>query len=130
MSPFTGPLSVTQCDVDWRRWRLNEALQYEVHHLGSGMLIRVPGGFETDGASIPRPLWALLPTWGRYSRAAVVHDWLCEALKTGRPHRYGRTYAEAAAVFREAMKVCGVGGLARWGMWAAVRLHFALKGQR
>ena len=30
--------------------------------------------FMTDFASIPRPLWSILPQWGRYGNAAVVHD--------------------------------------------------------
>jgi len=38
--------------------------------------VLVPLGFETDFASVPRVLWSVLPPWGRYSPAAVVHDWL------------------------------------------------------
>lgn len=33
-----------------------------------------PLGFTTDFASIPRPLWPLLPPYGRYAAAAIVHD--------------------------------------------------------
>jgi len=42
--------------------------------------IKIPIGFETDGASIPRPLWPIFgpPIAGPYLRAAVVHDWLCD----------------------------------------------------
>lgn len=129
MSAFTGPLSLTQQDLDWKAWQLNSPLVYEVDALGSGKVITVPAGFLTDGASVPRVLWAILPAWGRYSRAAVVHDHLCELIKRGRPHPLSPTFAEAARIFRQAMKVCGVGTLTRWAMWAAVRLHFWLQGR-
>lgn len=42
----------------------------------SGMTIEVPQGFVTDYASIPPPLWSILSNQGRYSRAAVIHDFL------------------------------------------------------
>jgi hypothetical protein len=32
-------------------------------------------GFVTDGASIPRLLWPILPPVERYFLAAVLHDW-------------------------------------------------------
>lgn len=86
MSAFTGALTITHLDVDWRVWRLERPLRYEVGSLGSGRLVEVPAGFVTDGASVPRAFWALLPVWGRYSRAAVVHDYLCVLINQGAPH--------------------------------------------
>ena len=38
--------------------------------------IEVAEGFETDFASVPRLLWVVLPKWGKYGNAAMVHDWL------------------------------------------------------
>lgn len=38
--------------------------------------VRVPIGFVTDFASIPRIFWSLLPPDGLYSYAAVIHDFL------------------------------------------------------
>jgi hypothetical protein len=38
--------------------------------------ISVEAGFVTDFASIPRPFWVIYAKWGKYGRAAVVHDWL------------------------------------------------------
>ena len=39
-----------------------------------------PKGHRVDGASIPRPLWALVgsPYTGNYRRASIVHDKACE----------------------------------------------------
>ena len=35
---------------------------------------KVPVGFTSDGATVPRILWALFPPVGRYFLAAVLHD--------------------------------------------------------
>ena len=40
-------------------------------------LFTVPKGFKTDLASSPRWTWILIPPFGRYSQAAIFHDWLC-----------------------------------------------------
>ncbi len=49
---------------------------YDLGEEGSGDVISVSPGFETDFASIPRVLWWLLPKWGKYGNAAVIHDYL------------------------------------------------------
>jgi hypothetical protein len=55
-------------------WQLAEALAYRSR---DGRLFIVPAGFETDGASVPRPLWWLYPPFGgEYDRAAIIHDYL------------------------------------------------------
>lgn len=36
----------------------------------------VPANFETDLASIPRVFWSIYPPFGKYIRAAIVHDYL------------------------------------------------------
>ncbi|MCR6736573.1 MAG: DUF1353 domain-containing protein [Afipia sp.] len=123
MSRFTGELTITQLDVDYRTWRLEQPLVYEVGDENSGHMIEVHKLFETDGASVPRIFWALLPTWGKYSRAAVVHDYLYNELREGtEPHPEAPTRQRADAIFLEAMAVCGVGFMTRWIMWAAVRV--------
>ena len=122
MSAFTGRLTLTHLDADWRRWRLRHAMTYEVGAEGSGRTITVPRGFTTDGASIPQFLWGILPAWGRYSRAALIHDYGYACLREGRPHPEMPTRRAADAVFHEAMLVCGVSRPVAWLMWAAVRI--------
>jgi hypothetical protein len=54
---------------------LVEDLKYVIGN--SGLSITVPKGFVTDFASIPQFLWSLgLSPHGRYSKAAIVHDYL------------------------------------------------------
>lgn len=78
-----------------------------------GRILGVPRGFVTDFASVPRLLWTLLPPWGRYTAAAVVHDWLYFAQVT--------TRAEADWVFLELMRRGGVAWCVRWAMYSGVR---------
>lgn len=64
--------------------------------------IVVPRGFCTDGASVPNTVWRAFPRWGRWSGAAVVHDYL---YRTQPP---GVTRYEADRVMLELMKQDGV----------------------
>jgi len=80
----------------------------------SYLKVRVPAGFETDFASVPRFFWRWFPPAGKYSKASVVHDFLYVTRKTSR--------WMADAIFREAMKELDVPFLARWAMWLAVRV--------
>ena len=126
MSAFTGPLSLTELDKDWRLWRLNQPLLYEVGSLGSGKVIVCPEGMITDGASVPQPLWDALPSWGTYSRAAAVHDRLCYLLDHDKPHPLAPTYQDAASIFDEAMQVCGTPEAERAVMTEAVRAFYLI----
>ncbi len=71
---------------DGRHAQLLEPLIWDCDYLGSGLQAIVPAGFITDGASVPRILWALMPAWGdKGTRAAMVHDYLLERLRLGEP---------------------------------------------
>ncbi len=76
--------------------------------------VRVPAGFRTDFASVPRLFWRILPPWGPYARAAVVHDYL---YVNGVVLRY---LADRALL--EIMRACRVPGWQRLAIYAAVRL--------
>ncbi len=120
MSSFTSPLEVeiTQQKVRGRPLaRLLAAFRYEVGALGSGDLVEVPIGFETDFASLPWFLWSLEPPLGDAGKAAVIHDRLYVTRE--RPRR------EADRIFREAMAVLGVPAWKRALLWAGVRLFGA-----
>ena len=96
---------------------LNHSLHYHSDFLGK--IIVVPKGFVSDGASVPRALWSLYPPFGRYLEAAIVHDWFCVL---GQKEASPIDYRDAAKVFKEAMKVCGVSWWRRNKMYWAVRL--------
>ena len=113
MSSFTTPLVVSPL-ADGRRWKLVYQFGYDVGYKGSDDRITVPAGFVTDFASTPQPIWWLIPPWGKYGKAAVVHDYLY-LVKT-------RTRKEADGIFREAMVVLGVPEWQVFVMHLAVRL--------
>ena len=95
---------------DGRRWKLIRTFIYEVGRKGSGVAIKVPAGFVTDFASSPPPIWWLIPPWGVYGKAAILHDYLYQnhhiCRQAGRLQRVTREYADD--IFREAMIVLGV----------------------
>jgi hypothetical protein len=129
MSAFTGALTVTHLDLDWRRWRLETPLRFEIGSLGSGLVVEAPPGMVTDGASVPRLLWSVLPAWGRYSRAAVIHDRLCDLINAGTPHVLAPTRRIADRIFLDAMKVSGVNRLVGLAMYGAVRAEARWRGK-
>ena len=100
-------------------WELLRRLDYD----GKADHFAVPVGQETDFASVPRAFVWLLPRYGRYTRAAILHDYLW---RRGVPAGQ-LTLPEADGVFRRAMRELGVPFLQRWMMWAAVRLGALLK---
>jgi uncharacterized protein DUF1353 len=68
-----------------------------VYSSRSGEQIVISVGAESDGASVPKELWAVAPPFGWYWRAAVLHDFL---------YRYTqRPKSECDALLLEAMDV-------------------------
>jgi hypothetical protein len=82
----------------------------------------VPSGFVTDGASVPRILWAAFSPVGRWLRPATVHDMGCDLIATSTPHPLMPTRKDADRVFHEAMISVGTNRITAWLMWAAVRI--------
>ena len=78
-------------------------------------MVEVPAGFETDGASIPAPFWALIshPLAPSSLRAALLHDFECSTKR-----RDSRTVHNT---FHAALRADGCARLRAWLMWLAVR---------
>jgi hypothetical protein len=83
---------------DPENWTLDQPYQRDTA-IGS---VTVPKGFVTDLASTPRTLWSMLPRWGRWSGAAIVHDWFYRT----RPE--GLTRYRADRIFLKLMTDDGV----------------------
>jgi len=82
----------------------------------NGYLIRVPKSFITDGASVPHSLQWLYNPFGRYIKAAVVHDYLYSCYNnTG----INRTLADK--IFRQIMEETGVDSRIVRKFYAAVK---------
>ena len=109
-------------------WRVTEEFRYDIGSKGSGQWVTVPAGYLTDGASVPRPVWSIIPPWGEYGQAVVVHDILCEYLTImdfGLPVRITRRQADD--ILLEAMTVLGVPEHTRRLMHAAVAIYREVK---
>jgi hypothetical protein len=110
--PFE-PGSLTVRRVDAYRWSLVDDLVYQ----GRWERFVIPAGFRTDFATVPRVVTWLIPRFGVYTLAAILHDWLCtEGIRSG-----AVTSREADGIFRRVMREAGVPVLRRWLMWAGVR---------
>ncbi len=130
MSSFTTRLEVTPLD-DGRRWRLIRTFKYYEGSDCYGLRISVPSGFVTDFASSPRLLWPIVSPWGKWGKAAVLHDYLYQNKghwdwrPWGEPNHESfipccREYADY--IFLEAMEVLGVAPWRRKLMYWGVRL--------
>jgi Protein of unknown function (DUF1353) len=105
-----------------RTWRLLEDLEYEVTLDGENYKIIVPAGYQTDGTSIPPALRIFLAVWGSYGRAAIMHDFLYERLRTVGSFM---TRREIDLAFYNLMRSCGTRRLLALLLWSAVRLFGA-----
>lgn len=119
--PFLEPY--VRADID----RATAGLVQPLHYLGASDDFTVPAGFVTDFASVPQFLTWLVPKMGAWTRASIVHDWLCTELELGTWWRGDRTASPVSArdvdgIFRRLMREAGVPLVRRWLMWAAVRV--------
>ncbi len=108
--PFTaGSFKVET--ADGRNIRLLEAVTFYTHDLRK---IVIPAGATSDGASVPQAVWNILPPFGDYWRAAVLHDWLYRNSDLPK--------AECDNVFREALTDLAIPYATRETLYQGVHL--------
>ena len=112
--PFKTDLCVTHVNGKW--WRLSQPLVWE----GRWELVIIHTGFQTDFASIPKPVRWLLDSGGRNAEAAVLHDAAWRESKVGSSRRVDPW--DADGMFRRALRETGAPALTRGLMWFAVRV--------
>ena len=98
------------------QWILLDELVYEGKH----ETFTVRKRFETDLASVPRLLVWLVPRFGRYTRSAILHDYLLNERPDVSRH-------DADGIFRRSMREHDVPVLLRWMLWGAVGLNSAIQ---
>jgi hypothetical protein len=116
MSAFTTPLAFRPLPT--RRegrplYALTAPFDYGIGSESSSLRIHVETGFETDFASVPRPLRRWFPPYGPWAKAAVIHD---KAYEDGVLSRW-----MCDLIFLEAMAVLKVPFWRRALMYLAVR---------
>lgn len=117
MSRFTNMLLVSPLP-DGKTWIIRSDFGYDIGEEGSKEAINVPIGFMTDFASVPRILWGVIPRWGKYGNAAVVHDYMYWQ------QAYPRKRADQ--IFLEGMKVLGVSKIVYRTIYYSVRFFGTL----
>ena len=110
-------LKVSPADDTGRRWLLLAPFVTRIVHDGDEYKIVVPAGFISDFASVPRPLWSLIPPTGRYLWAAVVHDYFYFLGKAS-----GRTRKESDQLFYRMILHAGSKKRTARVMYAGVRV--------
>lgn len=112
-SRFLDPLVLEY--IDGRSWKLVHAFDYQTDVFPVDRRpIKIPAGFVTDFASVPKAFWNVMPPTGEYGKAAVIHDFLYRTKGVA-------TKAEADSVFLEAMTALGVGFWTRRTMYYGVK---------
>ncbi len=131
---FSAPLQV-QYDASASRilgadhWRVCRPFRFYLGGRDTDRWVYVPAGYLTDGASVPRAFWSMIPPWGSYGQAAVVHDIVCEYLSItvdGQPVRVTRRQCDE--ILLEAMTVLGVPAIKRKAIYGAVCVYRLMSG--
>ena len=105
-------------------WVVTNPFIYYVGEKHSETEVKIPRGYLTDGASVPRVFWNVIPPWGKYGQAAILHDYLCEYLTVEESGICKSiTRKECDQIFLEAMLVMGVPKAKAMMIHSAVSLY-------
>lgn len=112
MSQFTTPLIAEF--IGKNQWKLYQGFEYHVGSYPSNEVIKIPAGFVTDCASVPRIFWTVISPVDRHAKAAVVHDYVC------RQKIYKRKKCDL--IFKEGLTVLEIIPWKVYAMYYSVRL--------
>ena len=105
---FTEALVIKQLPA--YRWQLFLGFSFISK---TGLEVKIPKGFITDLASVPRPLWWFISPAGKHSQACVIHDYMYDNALF--------TKETADKLFFEALQELGVPSVRAWVMYFAVK---------
>jgi len=109
-------------------WDTLPGFRYYIGQKDSNQWVDVESGFVTDGATIPRFLWWLLPPIEEYTQCTSLHDKLCTTytitqLVNGVEQQIPVTRKQIDAILEESMRVLGVTPWKRVFIMAGVNLN-------
>jgi len=109
-------------------WDTIPGFRYYIGEENSTRWVDVETGFQTDGATIPRFLWWLLPPIGEYTQNTTLHDKLCTTyliteLVNGVETQVAITRKEIDAILKESMDVSEVTPWKKKVIMIGVNLH-------
>ena len=80
--------------------------------------VRVPKGYETNGANVPRLFWWFVPPFKpKLLPAIIVHDYLCDK----------EEYKKADDHFKACLECLNVSKFTRYIMYFAVRIYHIIR---
>ena len=121
MSRFTEKLIVS-LEKDGKHWTLEADFEYYTDINQERVYIRIPSGFRTDFASIPKIFHSFIEDKDKYNKASVVHDWLYNAKMFDRK--------TSDKIFLEAMLVLGINKFKAYIFYYAVRFFGWIRWRR
>lgn len=140
MSTFTRFSAIEQLQYDKAAsvlnnkdiWETIPGFRYYIGAENSDQYVDVETGFKTDGATIPRFLWWLLPPIGEYSQACTLHDKLCTTYRitrviNGNPVQVAITRKEIDRILDEALGVLEVTPWKHRAIMTGVNLYRLVK---
>lgn len=98
------------------KWILTNDLKLEY---STGVVITVPQGFKTDLASVPKIFWNVIPPYGEYTQASIVHDFLYQNKGSVCGLQFSR--AESDKILYKLMIQAGTNYITANAMYYAVR---------
>ena len=106
-------------DVRIYRYAEKHELLNELEYVASdGFVYKIPVGFKTDFASIPRFLWNIIAPIGKHTNASILHDYLYAYGKS----KYGLSRKQCDKLFYDALIDSHCNQLTSNIMWLCVRL--------
>lgn len=73
---FTSPPAPMVPFADWDYYYTKGVIEWESPNESLPQAVKIPTGFVTDLASIPREFWSVLSPQALYTYPAIVHDYL------------------------------------------------------
>ena len=80
----------------------------------AGVVVTVPAGATSDGASTPREMWAFIPPFGVYWKAAFLHDYLYRSTQMPK--------ADCDNLLKDAMECLGVYKIEQAAIYQGVKI--------
>lgn len=112
-------------------WYLGEDVQYTINNDRDTYEFLIERGYLTDGATVPRLLWSIVPLWDECALAVVAHDFLCNygwVVKNGKLTKLER--AEIDKLFLHLLDFSNVAKFKYWMMYIAVRVFATTSGHK
>ena len=108
MSSFTNFDATLKIEyVAKNKWRVLAPFSFYLTKQPN-FIVTVPKDYISDGATVPAPFKLLLPPWGEYGQAAVVHDYLLEHRRWDQDIIDTVSRRDARRAFNDAMRVLEV----------------------